>query len=363
MTYRVLSLGVNQTPYSPTDLRFAEDDALRMARLWAGSRGPAESEHVTLLRGRQATLDAVRAELEMLTIFPPVYFVFGWAGHGSEEGIALADGVLSYEELAWWLSAIDARVKVAVLATCHAGAAAVRFKTKIAGVGDLGADWRRVLLRACPGLRLFAAVGTNALAYYDAAVGGSRFLYGFFTALRMSAGDLVVGSNSWISDTALLPRVRAIIAERWPGEALPELSGPSCRRSPFPLVLSQAAKPVGSSVIMPVMPGDGVSVRIAVEAYNRKFVDTWIEVVANTDDGATIDAARVSFVPTATEARFEQRFSIGSRNLLANPRTGLRLRAGLPVRLLWSIRVLDDHSHVLSQRAFENTYWSQSRVA
>jgi len=85
-------------------------------------------------------LAAVRDALDMLIIFPPDHFLFAWTGHGGENGIALADGILTYDELAYRLGAIDARVKVAIFSTCHAGAARRQFETRVAGATETLVD-------------------------------------------------------------------------------------------------------------------------------------------------------------------------------------------------------------------------------
>ncbi len=362
MSYRLLSLGVNSTPFAKKALRFAELDAVRLARAFTSSRGPVSADGVVVLRGRQANLAAVRAELDMLTLFPPEHLLFAWTGHGGDDGIALSDGILTYEELAWRLGAIGARVKVAVLATCHAGAARRPFQTHIAGVGDIGLAWEHVLLAACPGLRLFTAVGPNELAYDDPTVQGSRFLYGFLRALRCAPGDIEHNGYRWISDVSLMPRVRSIIARRWPGEALPSLVGPTGPCAPFPLLVSQAEEPFGLATAS-VVPADGVSIRASIHAYDRKFVDTCVETTAVADDGTVFLSARVPFLPNAAANRFDWTFTVDGRDLLDNPSTGIWLHAGLPVRLTWHVRVLDDHAHVLDEAIFANSYGWKARAA
>jgi hypothetical protein len=363
VSYRLLSLGVNVTPFAKTALRFAELDAQRVVRAFTSSRGPVSEDEAVLLRGPEARLAAVRDALDMLIIFPPDHFLFAWTGHGGENGIALADGILTYDELAYRLGAIDARVKVAIFSTCHAGAARRQFETRVAGVGDLARAWRNVLLAASPGLRLFTAVGPDELAHEDAGVRGSRFVYGLMTALRFAPGDVAMDGHHWISDLSVLPRARAIIARRWPREALPSLVGPSAHGEPFPLLLSQAERPRGFATVM-LEPLVGVALRASVTTLERRFVDTCVEATAASDDGTVFLSTRAPCLPPIAVARAALDFTVDPGLLLRHSWTSTRLRAGLPVRLHWLVRVLDDHGHVLDQARYTNSYrWTPARAA
>lgn len=362
MTYRLLSLGVNKTPFARNVLSFAELDALRMARVFTSSRGPIADENATVLLGAQASIDVVRNELDLLAQYPPENILFAWSGHGGDDGIALTDAILTYAELANRLARIDARVKIAVLSTCHAGAASRPFQTTIGGLEGIEAAWQDVLCAACPGLRLFTAVGPHELAYDDSAVQGSRFLWAFFRALRCARGDIEHDGHQWISDVALMPIVRSHIAHQWPDEALPSLIAPTGECGAFPLLVSQADEPCGSAMVY-VAPLDGVAVRASVDTLHRKHVDTRLEALASTCDGTVVLSQCIPFLPSTVFGQVAWDFRVDERELFRNPSTGPALRAGLAVRLAWRLRVLDDHCHVLGERHFFNMYCRQTQVA
>jgi hypothetical protein len=223
----LLSLGVNKTPLSPTTLRFAERDAARFGHVFTSSRAPFRPEDARVLLGDRANLRDVRSHLDMLALFPPRNFVMSWAGHGGSDGIALADGLLSYAELGERVERIDARTKMAFFGTCHAGGAERMFEERVAGLAGLDFAWSQALQAACPGLRVLMAVGRNQVAYDDPKVQSSRFHFALFRALTCLPGDIAHNGFRWISDAALVPRLRAIIGESWPGEALPYLVGPT----------------------------------------------------------------------------------------------------------------------------------------
>lgn len=344
----MLSLGVNVTPLTPTHLRFAEVDAVRLAQPFTSSRGPIDEDDVTVLLGGRATLAAVRMELDMLTLFPPEHLLFAWSGHGGDDGIALADGMLGYDELAQRLGQINSRVKIAVLATCHAGAAQRPFTTRIAGLGDLQRAWHEVLLAACPGLRLFMAVGPNGISHDDPTVRGSRFIWAFLRVLRYAHGDIAWRGHRWISDVSLTPKIRRLIEDRWPHEALPQFTGPSGVRAPFPLLLSQAHMPIGFANAS-VTSRSPLSADISVCAFERKHVSTEAQATAFAADGTVIASGRAACVPRGTADRFNWTLNLTEEDFLRNPFTRMEVLSGNPATVVWHVCVLDDHKHVLAQ--------------
>jgi hypothetical protein len=357
MRTRLLSVGVNHTPLSDTTLRFAERDAQRLAQYLASSRGPTQPEDATVLLGAKATIKAVRDRLDLLVVFPPENLIIGFSGHGGYEGVGLADELLSYDELGSYLNAIEARTKTAILGTCHAGSASCMFETRVAGVGGVDAAWRDALLAACPGLRLIAAVGPNDLAHDDPNVRGSRFHFGLFQALTCAHGDILRGGRLFISDVSVIPRVRTEIVKRWPNEALPYLVGPSGRRSKLPLMLSQAEQPFGWATVSSITPGSGTTVHVVAHAYERRFVQTYLEVGAYADDDSIIDTCCVPFLPMSSDATVERAFTLGEGRLLEHPRAGAWLRLGLTAGVTWQVRVRDEHNRTLDIAQAERRYW------
>lgn len=363
MSSRLLSLGVNKTPFATNVLRFAEHDAVRFARTFTSNRGVVREEDASMLLGRKAHIKAVREALDMFVLFPPECFIFGWSGHGGDAGIALADEILGYDELGSYLNAIDAHAKVAVLATCHAGAAERMFETRIAGLEGLETAHSEALLAACPGLRLFMAVGPNDLAFDDSTVKGGRFMHGFFRALACAPGVYDSHGYPWIQDHSIVPLMRSIIARRWPDEALPRFVGPTGDCGAVPLLLSQAEHPVGSAFVSRIEPADGVAVRVSVDAYDRRFVCTHVQATALAAyDGDVIATRCLPYEPANAMSSVALRFGIDS-DLLSNPGTAAWLRSGRPVRIVWHVGVRDDHGHLLHERCVVHQHWLRSRVA
>ncbi len=81
-----------------------------------------------------ATYDEVIGNLRAMAFagWQPDQLTLYFSGHGNGAGIALADKVLPYQELGYWLGNIGARIKVLILDTCHAGSAARIFNERVA---------------------------------------------------------------------------------------------------------------------------------------------------------------------------------------------------------------------------------------
>lgn len=355
MSTHLLSVGVNQTPLASKALHFAEADAVRFVRLFTSSRGPVDPGDANLILGTDATVAAVREHLQCLAIFPPQNLYFGWCGHGNEDGIALADGALSYAELGHLLGRINARTKVAVFSTCHSGSAAQLLDVRVAGLAGFDRAWHEVLQAACPGLRLFMAGGPNDLAYEDGRIRGSRFMFAFRRALTCAPGDIVWDGRRWISDLSLLPIMRAIIAAKWPNEAMPRLMGPSAACGAFPMLLSQSEAPIGFAPVQ-IVAAPGAAVLVQIFPSDRRGVDTRVEVDARVDDGTTIFSSSEPFTPMTDAGVHQSLYTLSDHDLLQHHRTSWLLRSGRRANVTWYGRTLDDHGHVLGTAELIQSY-------
>src|SRR5690606_22828803 len=101
-----------------------------------------------------------------------VYF----SGHGSPEGIALADGLLTYDTLAALLLGIGSARPIVIVDACHAAAGFRPFLVRVGGFGeDIASDWASAVQESVQGLRFFAAVASGHSTYEDPAIRAGRF--------------------------------------------------------------------------------------------------------------------------------------------------------------------------------------------
>lgn len=114
-----------------------------------------------------------------------IYF----SSHGSPEGIALADGLLTYDELAELLLGIGSVRPIVIVDACHAGAGFQPFPVRIGGVGGLPDDmesaWVSVVHGSTRGLRFFAAVSSEHGTCEEHAIRGGRFSRRFRRQLHL----------------------------------------------------------------------------------------------------------------------------------------------------------------------------------
>jgi hypothetical protein len=357
MTTHLLAIGVNATPGGST-LRFAESDAVKITRALTSSRGSTVPENALLLRGAQATKATVLGQLGALARSSATNVILYFCGHGNEHGIALADGLLTYDELQPWIRAIRARTKTAVFDACHAGASARIFQDRIAGLAgvELERSWAEALAQACPGLRIFAAVGAAQLAHEDLAIRGSRFTAAFLQGLRCSRGDIRAGDRLFISDAQAFRVAKTLVSEWWPDEPRPQLLGPVGALGTLPLMLSQAEAPVGAAVVHCFLPGEGTSAHATIDAYDRRFVVTHLHWSVEDLQGVLLGRGCECIEFPSARARVTHTIHLPPSVLLDHAHLGVHLRRGGVVPVRWRLSVQDDHHHVLDRSTFSHQY-------
>ncbi|MCZ7681207.1 MAG: caspase family protein [Sandaracinaceae bacterium] len=96
MEYQIVSAGVNVAP-GLKPLTWAEKDATDVASFMASAQGPLHGQSITPLRGGAATRGAILRAIREAGLLGDYVFVY-FSGHGTEQGIATADGILDYEK-------------------------------------------------------------------------------------------------------------------------------------------------------------------------------------------------------------------------------------------------------------------------
>jgi hypothetical protein len=343
--YRLLSIGVNN------GLTYAEKDAGDVLRFFTGGAGPITDEQATLLMGRGATVQAVAAALARLSWAPPDLFVFYFSGHGSTDGIQLADGSLSYGHLAAAFRNLRGCRIVAILDTCHAGSFRDRLREqKLAGVGALpDARWQELLAEAAPGARVYYAVPADRLSREGGAVDNGHFTFALLQGLALAEGDI----GGYVSDHAAFAAATEVMGSLWPKEPLPEASG---IRRDLPLALSQAHQPLGNVVIPWAVPRrDGVCLGLRIKCACRKHVPTKLQVALCDDQGNVIDAKEDWIVPGFDCTEYEQAVRLDPSRLLRHRPIQAALH-GLGVRLWWDVRVFDEHDRELARESVPEVF-------
>lgn len=346
MPAHLLAVAVN-APQGQSVLHFAEDDAGRIARLFTSAHGRVEPQDAKQLLGANATIATLRAALHLLRLGQPEHLVIYWCGHGNEYGIALMDGLFSYQELGAWLEAIPSRTRTVILNTCHAGAAWPVIATTGGIGGALELAWADALRRAVPGLRLLAAVSATELAHEDYTIKGTRYTHALLKALRRSRGDIEIDGYRFVSDVAAHQAARQILRKKWPREPTPALWGPDIRHGSLPLVLSQAEQPIGGVAITGIEQREQLAVALVLQSFGRRGVHTRVEWKLVDELERILHTGTACFEPAADETC--ERLALVAPNaiLTQNPLYGLRLRRGEVLHLRWVVEVKDDHGHLL----------------
>ncbi len=364
MGHRLLSLGVNVGPRARA-LSFAEADATRVRDLLTSSRGSVKND-AELLLGAAATREAVLARLDYLRWFPPAHqLTIFFSGHGSPRGILLANGELTYAELASYLREIATPHKVLVLDACFAGAAARLFNERIAGFGGevLDAAWLDALERACPGLRIFAAVGPDQVSREDPKLRGGVFTCAWLAALRTSPGDLLIGDNYFISDLSAFERADGLIAQRYPSHPRPQLIS-RCEQGTLPILLSQYETPTGFAYAVGIesIPGRWAA-SVRAHAFERRNVATFIEWTVVAMTGTVVGQGRQLCYAKSDQDRFDVAMPADVAAILGDRFLGFWLRQGTGVELTWHVDIRDEVGHYLDRQVFSDVYRLRARVA
>lgn len=355
--YAALFIGVNETP-GGSSLNFAESDAKRMARLLTSNLAFGTAANTILLLGANATRAAVRHALGKIRRAAPDCVLVFFSGHGSPRGIALANGLLSYDELAARLAGVGATRPTVIIDACSAGAAFQPFLVRIGGVGGLddgAADaWLMALEASAPGLRIFAAVADGEGTFEDRSLGAGRFSWCLERALRFGKGR-AFGTYALVTDVDAFEQASAEHVGRWPGDARPLLFGPPSGE-PLPLVLAQSVHVVGSGSIDAVVASRSAALSVTVTTRGRQFVATFLCVQVFDITGHRLGSAKRVLCPMRTVNRCNEVFSLDWPALSASNDVFAAAVFGQPFGLTWRVALTDDFGRVLASTALQRLH-------
>jgi hypothetical protein len=360
MRYAALFIGVNVTP-GATPLNYAELDAARMARLLCSNLAYGRTSNTATLLGPSATRASVKAAVAKMQREAPDCALVYFSGHGSPEGIALADGLLTYDELAELLLGIGSVRPIVIVDACHAGAGFHPFLVRIGGVGglqdDMESEWISVVQDSVRGLRFFAAVASGHGTYEEHAIGGGRFSWSLRRGLRRAPGRFF-GKYAWVTELDAFNYAAEEMARRWPHDELPLFLAPRASGNPMPLVLAQAARVVGMSKVALVRPRATAGIAVLLRARGRQFIPTFVRVRVYDATGLLVGEALRTWHPTEELARHRENFSVGWPTLQASNDVLAATVFDRPFGLNWEVTLLDDFGRVL-----DSTTWQCLHVA
>lgn len=335
-----LAIGVNRAPGVPP-LACAENDAIAIWRAQVGGVGLSSPDDVRCLLGSDATRPAILRWLRLAAMQSLDYLTFFFSGHGSPDGIMLADGILPYKDLATALARVDAPRALFITDTCHAGAFD-RFRRHAGLSGIDGSAPQLLLLRAVRGTRLMFSVGEGRLAGEDRTLGHGFFTYSLVRSLLRSDGDLELGGVSCVSDARAFAGA-ALIARAKFGQ-VPLSSGLT---GDLPLAVSEAHMVIGSASILLADDPRGLSVRTVVS--NRMFVPTVVRAsLVDARDRVVFSAAK-GYLPNTERAGVRTLFPFPAEAVLGDPwcRAHLQRYGGIVLR--WDVTIEDGHGHRLEE--------------
>lgn len=366
--YYVLSIGVNYGPGADL-LSFAEKDAIDVFRVFSGALGPPRVGGRCFL-GARATRAEVLAALDALAWQQPEYLLLYFSGHGSEEGILLADGLLYYDELARYVRLIRARAIMTILDTCHA-AAYGRFvsRAEVAGLGGIDDDltWLRVLSEAHPGMRMLFATSADTLSRESPDAKNGLFTAALLHAFHHAEADLPAGSPKLISDLQAFVSACDFMQEQQTKKSKRPESDlvPLHIQQPqslghlgnFPLVRSQVERAVGTATITNFAVLRGLSVRVDFVVSGRRNIPTRWRVRLSHPDGSPIVSRSRRFVPAKDEHSEGGRIRFPVSVLDEDLASCLVLDDGWQLPVRWTFELLDDHDHLLARRSATRSYF------
>ncbi|WP_437626006.1 caspase family protein [Sorangium sp. So ce1151] len=335
-------------------LRYAESDARAIWRTFTGALGPAQATDGALLLGAAATRKSVLRCLQAVAELPTDYLFFYFSGHGSQEGIALADGLLDHRLLRYALGQIDCHATLIALDTCHAGAYAIGGMGVIEDVSGLEDSWADVLASATPGTRMFFATRPDELSSEGGDLAGGHFTWALLQAMHRARGTIQVRDQRFVSDLEVFNLASRILLRRWPADA-----HPSSRklRGDFPMLLSQADAPVGDGTVWLSPLARGVASDIGVQAAGRRGVPLSLACRLYDTDGDLLGEKQVHFLPRRDDDSYTTRIVLP---LDAATQGALRCGYELPVR--WEVELVDPyHGHVISRATKRMRYFWNNR--
>ena len=342
--YRVITIGVNGT--GARALKFAEKDAFDFYRAFDGALGPP-GVVASCLRGPEATRQEVISLLMECIDDPPDVLCIPFSCHGNADGLALYDGLLSFEVLARMLRAVGARVTVLIIDACGAGGFMRYANEGRVGVGGfLEQSWAEALADAVPGLRIYLAASADANSREGADVSNGHFSRAVLDAMFCSNGELHAYPFRFVSDAEMFRAARTRMRRQWPNDAAPMAFG--IKEGSFPLLLSQADEAVGEASIRRFDLGARPVTSVAVQMRGRRHVPTFVRcrLVDTFDIKLACDSVRVE--PGWDSTNCQHDFEFDGSVFSKNPLVQLDYDAGYSVAVDWIVEVVDQRGRVLA---------------
>ncbi len=343
VTYRVLSIGVNR------NLRFAQKDASDFARAMGSAAGLIYPDDVTCLY--EATVDELRVALAELTLVRPTYLCFFFSGHGTQDGIVLADGEMTFTELAAWMRRIAPVAAITVLDSCYSGGfthvAGVR--TGAYGLGAVDVDALELLARAVPGNRIICSVAADRLANEGGTVPNGHLTSALLAAMSSARGDLESRSGPMVSDARLFAAAKRIMKRR--GDQVPVAKR---LRGDFPVVRAQD-EIIGAAALAHAGMVQG-TFQATFCLKGRRDLPTVLLAEARNPRGEVIKAYRNVVVATDDVDQGTFFYPITAGDLVSDGLTALRLRGVGAAPIRWTLRVLDQRGRALTDAVRTATY-------
>ncbi|WP_420814137.1 caspase family protein [Polyangium spumosum] len=353
--YRAVVCGVNNS-IGQTPLSFAESDAQAIFRTFTGALGPADEENSKLLLGARATRGNVLRVLQAYAQRGTDYLLFYFSGHGSEDGLALADGMLEYWELHAALANLPARARLVILDACHSGA--YGGLVEVGGVGDLQESWAEVLAAALPGTRVLCAARSDELSAEGGSIRMGHFTWALLEALHRGKGSLRGRDHRWVSDSEAFYLARAHLLSRWPNDAHPD-----CRNlsGDFPMLLSHAHAPIGRGALSIRPHARGYAADVEVVAARRTGVPMLLKCRLLDESRVEVGTETRIIVPTTNDDSGMVRFHFPRSALPYEHRQALDW--GYQVPLHWAVSLVDPyHGYVLGKATRRVVYRRQNHA-
>lgn len=334
--FKALVVGVNR------DLQFAGKDARDLKRAVSGAAGFVSPRDVICLQ--EISVRELRAALLSLCVEHPGFLLFFFSGHGTPTGIVLADGEMTFIELASWFQRIDAHAMLTILDSCHSGGF-----TEVGGiaagratVGGIDLDALEVLTNALPGNRIICSVAADRLASEGGGIANGHLTSAVLVAMGLAAGDLDGRLGALISEQRLFDVTKKIMRNR--GHQTPV----SRRlRGDFPVVRAQD-QVVGHAAIIGAGVVDG-GFQATFELVGRRGVRTTLVAQARNAAGVVLRTFRRVVMASENDDQDTFAYPVSPDDLYPDDTSAAWLGTSGGVPITWTLAVLDARRRVLAR--------------
>ena len=349
--YYLVSVGVN-APLGSKALSYAEKDAADLYKAFVGGEGPVAPERAKLLVGGEARVADILRAIVTAVAAQPSHLLFYFSGHGNEQGLAAADGLLGFKLLHRTLRAVNAPWSMVILDTCRAASYAAFVKearVKVGAVPDV--SWYEALAAATPGTRLIFSTGADRNSGESAALQNGLFTHAFLQGMRHAKPDLNMVNSLYVSDQRAFNYARWHMRTIQGSKQLPEemrLTGD------FPMLRPQATNEVGDGWFNQAVPFPH-HLRVVMQVEGRQYVGTKLQYAVVNSAWTLLHSDVIEFEPKYDASEVTLDILLDFEWLQSDPRAAVQLALFGRASFRWLLWLEDSNGSDLDFKVIETS--------